>query len=224
MQMTESRLRSAGSFVASEHTLVIMTTEETLVSGETADQILGTWPEEPTEIAEDMIDKYGQPDEILSSKLLWRNTGPWKRTELYRDGVPHNFPKEHTDYLEQTIDYRAPPETYDELAEFDGSVYPNRTSGELSAKCDKEAMNFLAINLANEIIVGKRSVEEARNDYALTAMKFMMGASPDYTQEFQFELPAGDQRDPDEAIVTDQMKEEIETESEHPSDAAAKGE
>jgi hypothetical protein len=27
---------------------------------------------------------------------------------LYRDEVPHNFPKPHTDVLEQFIDYRVP--------------------------------------------------------------------------------------------------------------------
>jgi hypothetical protein len=70
-------------------------------------------------------------------------------------------------------------------------------------------MNFLAINLAHDIVTGEKSVDEARQDYAITAMKAMMGGSPDYTEEFQFELPSGDQRDPDETIVTDAMREEV---------------
>jgi hypothetical protein len=53
-----------------------------------------------------------------------------ERTELFRDGVPHEFPKEHTDYLEQFIDYHVPPEAADELTTYDGSVMIERTKGE----------------------------------------------------------------------------------------------
>ncbi|MEX2153654.1 MAG: hypothetical protein WD825_09970 [Gemmatimonadaceae bacterium] len=58
--------------------------------------------------------------------------------------MPHSFPKPHTDLLEQFIDYRVPVDKYDELAAYDGSVIVERTKGEISARCDKEAMNFLA--------------------------------------------------------------------------------
>lgn len=186
-----------------------MAPTDTPVDQQTIDDIVAEWPEEPSEIAEQMIETYGLPDEAAPSELLWYNTGPWKRTELYRDGVPHNFPKEHNDYLEQVIDYGAPPEKYDELAQFDGSVYPDRTNGELAAKCDKESMNFLALNLAHDIITDDKTVDEAREAYARTAVKAMMGADPDYTTDFQFANPAGDQRDPDETIVTEAMKEEV---------------
>ena len=68
----------------------------------------------------------------------------------------------HPDLLEQFIDYQAPPEMYDELAVYDGSVIVERTKGEISARCDKEEMNFLAINLANDVAIGERTPDEAR--------------------------------------------------------------
>lgn len=40
------------------------------------------------------------------------------RTIVYRDEVPHNFPKPHTDLLEQFIDYQVPPDKTDELARY----------------------------------------------------------------------------------------------------------
>ena len=43
------------------------------------------------------------------------------------------------------------------LAAYDGSVVVNRTNGEYQPRCDLEAANFLALNLAHEIILGKRS-------------------------------------------------------------------
>ena len=70
-------------------------------------------------------------------------------------------------------------------------------------------MNFLAINLARDIAHREISVDDARERYATTAIKHMMGAEPEYTRDFQFPLPEGDQRDPDETIVTDALKEEV---------------
>lgn len=186
-----------------------MATVDAPPSEETIDDILATWPDEPTEIARTMIDQYGPPDEGAPSELLWRAPGPWKRAELYRDGVPHQFPKEHTDYLAQVIDYHVPPEKADALARFDGSVYVDRTNGELAAKCDSEAANTLAINLAHDIVTDARSVEEAREMYAETMVRVEMDAEPDYATELQFDLAEDRQRDPDESIVTDELKRRV---------------
>ena len=46
-----------------------------------------------------------------------------------------------------------PPEVLD-LARFDGSVIVERTRGEIGARCDKEEMNYLALNLAHDIVTG----------------------------------------------------------------------
>jgi hypothetical protein len=188
-----------------------MATTQTPLDQATVEEILADWPEEPTEIAENVIERYGRPDEAAPSELCWYDNGPWKRTEMYRDGVPHNFPKKHTDYLKQVVNYPVPAETVDDVTTFDGSVYVDRTNGEMAAKCDKEPMNVLALNLAHDIVTGDRTVEEARQDYAVTALEQMMGGSPDYAQSLEFGYPADNEetRDPDESVVTDAMKAEV---------------
>jgi hypothetical protein len=158
------------------------------------------WPQTPRKVADTMIAKYGLPDEATRSMLVWNGNGPWKRSILYRDEVPHHFPMEHTDVLEQFIDYRAPLERYDELAAYDGSVIVERTKGEISARCDKEAMNFLALNLANEIANGTKTVEEARRTYAAAAMDFMQGRSSPDVEGFRFNVRAGGTADPDSPL------------------------
>jgi len=50
--------------------------------------------------------------------------------------IPHDFPKPHMDMLLQSIDYPVPPDKFDELAAYDGSVIAERTKGELAARCD----------------------------------------------------------------------------------------
>ncbi len=173
----------------------------TPMSQQTVDEIITAWPEVSNEVAQTVMEKYGPPHEATASLLIWHNNGPWKRTILNRDPVPHDFPMPHPDLLEMVIDYQVPPDTFDDLAQYDGSVIVERTKGEISARCDKEEMNFLAINLANDIVEGKRSVEEARQFYAETAMAFKEGQSDPYVEGFVFDVPEGETADPDEPAM-----------------------
>ena len=169
-------------------------------------ELIRDWPEKPQEVAKKTIETYGQPDEATPSMLVWYNNGPWKRTIVSREEVPHSFPKPHTDILEQFIDYRVPPEKFDELALYDGSVISERTKGEISARCDKEEMNYLALNLAHDIITDKLSVEEARKMYAETAAAAMQGKMHPYVQGLQFNIAKGDTADPDKPAMGAVMK------------------
>ena len=171
------------------------------VAMEVVDQIVSAWPDVPREVAQTVMEAYGPPQEATPSRLIWFDNAPWKRTILYRDVVQHDFPIPHPDLLEQFIDYQAPLEMYDELAVYDGSVIVERTKGEISARCDKEEMNFLAINLANDVAIGERTPDEARQFYAETAMAFMEGTSDPYVEGFVFEVPEGGTADPDEPAM-----------------------
>ena len=171
------------------------------------EQILSGWGETPQKVAHRTIDEYGPPNEATPSRLIWFNNGPWKRTIVYRDEVPHNFPKPHTDLLEQFIDYKVPPEKFSELAAYDGSVVPERTKGELSARCDMEEMNFLALNLAHDIVTGARTVDDARREYAEQATAFMLKREAPYTEGLRFEVPRGVTADKDHPKMGPMMKE-----------------
>jgi hypothetical protein len=160
----------------------------TNISTHEAKNFISNWPAKPQEVANTMIDKYGPPDEVTSAMLVWNNKGPWKRTILFKEEVPHDFPKPHTDLLQQFIDYKTPVDKFDDLAQYDGSVIVERTKGEISARCDKEEMNFLALNLANDVATGKKTVEEARQYYAKAAMAFMKGEKDPYTQGLKFNV------------------------------------
>jgi hypothetical protein len=154
------------------------------------------WPKESREAAMTVAQKYGPPKETGEDMLVWGAAGPWKRTIVFKEPVQHDFPMPHKDVLEQFIDYRVPPEKFSELAAYDGSVIAERTKGELSARCDKEELNMLALNLANDIVQGRRSVEDARAYYARAAMDFKQGKMDPYTQSLQFRT-SGKAGDPD---------------------------
>ncbi|MDZ4817794.1 MAG: hypothetical protein SGJ20_02355 [Planctomycetota bacterium] len=162
-----------------------------------ADSTIASWPKVPKEVAMKTIQKYGQPNEVTPTMLMWHDNGPWKHTIIFREEVQHDFPVAHTDVMQQFIAYKAPLDKYDDMAMYDGSVVVERTNGMISARCDKEEANFLAINLANDVATGKRSVDEARKFYAETVTKLMAGEKPPYTQALQFNVSTAATADPD---------------------------
>jgi len=167
--------------------------------------ILEDWAPMPKKSAHQTIDKYGPPNEAIASRLIWYNNGPWKRTIVYRDEVLHNFPAPHTDVIEQFIDYSVPPEKFGELAEFDGSVIVERTKGEVSARCDMEAANILALNLMHDIVTGKCGAKKAREIYSEVTGAFVLNRPAPYAEKLQFDVPSGDTADADKTPTAGPM-------------------
>lgn len=153
------------------------------------EQMVSGWPEKSRMAAMDMMRSYGPPQEVTPSMLMWMNNGPWKWTKVSRETIPHNFPMPHPDLLEQAIDYQVPLGRYDDLARYDGSVIAERTKGQLSARCDKEGANFLAINLANEVATGRRTPEDARRMYGEQIKMMKAGQMTPYTSGLMFTPP-----------------------------------
>lgn len=164
-------------------------------------EAISEWEDKQHEEAVKTMDKYGVPEIVDERRLIWYDSGPWKRTEMKRDAVPHRFPVEHPDFFEQFIDYGVPTTSVDELTEYDGSVMFERTTGEMSARCHTEWANFLAINLAHDLITGEETVKTARESYAEIVEQRMAGEEHEYTQGLQFERPQFQQRDPDIEII-----------------------
>ncbi|MBA4121719.1 MAG: hypothetical protein H0X72_04555 [Acidobacteria bacterium] len=169
-----------------------------MVDKATVEQIITGWKPTPQEVARTVIAKYGMPQEATAERLVWHNNGPWKRTELVNEEIPHSFPKQHPDMLKQTISYQVPTDKFDDLAEYDGSVIVERTKGEISARCDKEEANFLALNLADDIVKGKKSVKDARKFYAESVLEMK---NPEYMKGFLFQVSNTELGDADKAVM-----------------------
>ena len=167
------------------------------VDRDRVEQMITSWPQHSKMAAMEMMQKYGPPNEATATHLMWWNNGPWKWTKVSSMEIPHEFPMHHPDLLQQAVDYRVPPDMFEDLAMYDGSVICERTKGEISARCDKEGANFLALNLANEIVTGKRSVNDARTEYA-RQIKAMMAKQPaPLTERLMFQPMKGNSADPD---------------------------
>lgn len=162
-------------------------------------QHLAGWPKLSMAVASDLITQYGLPKESNDRELIWYDNGPWKRTVLHREEVQHNFPLPHKDVLEQTVNYRVPPDKVADLIKYDGSLVIDRTRGELTAHCDNEQANILTLNIANDIVTDNRNVEQALAYHAQVVRGVQIGENEAYPYKLRFNpRPATATTDPSE--------------------------
>lgn len=151
-----------------------------------ANQTLASWPPGQQLAGQEMMAKYGMPQEVTSERLVWRNAGPYKRITLTKEMFPHDFPLPHMDYLEHTISYKVPNDKTDDVHAFDASMSIYPVGGELSARCDLESNNVLTLNLANQVATGKKTVAEARKEFGEAVVQRTLGNNPPITSALQF--------------------------------------
>jgi|GEM_PF-1389596 len=146
------------------------------------------WPSVARATARALIAKYGPPDAYGPNALVWHRNGPWNRTVIYGRATTYpRFDKEQ-EILKQVIVYRVPVEKEDALHRFDRRLQINPTTGELSFQSARESTNFLALNLADEIVRGERTVAQARRFFRYTEQLALSGKSSKYTDGFLFRV------------------------------------
>jgi len=176
-----------------------------------ATQLIQDWPEPARESAQLVIDTYGEPSEATGTQLTWYDAGPWKRVVAQRAFWEHRFPAPHTDSVETFLDYQVPVAKVSDLAAFDGSVMVERTTGEVSARCHDEQANSLALNLMHDIVAGDKTVQEARDYYALEFLDARRKRPTPYMDGLRFQTSTGPATDPDVAVLTEeQLRQAVE--------------
>ena len=168
---------------------------------------ISSWPEASKMAVDEITAKYGKPDGVTAEELFWLEKGIWKKICVTKMESKHSFPIEHTDMMQTTINYDVPEDKMDDLGKFDGSVTFDRTQGTMSARCDKEGNNFLALNLAHDIVTGKKTVVSARKAYGDIVKLKMKGGNPLYMAKLTF-TPKLNTADPDKN-TTGLTKEEV---------------
>jgi hypothetical protein len=119
------------------------------------------------------------------------------------DAMKHKSRGEHE--TEHGARYTVPLSEVDAITRYDGSCLVDRTAGEAGARCDSEAANLITLNLMDEIVGGRKSVEEAREVYAENIAAYTMGRPAPYAEQFQFAVPQGGTEDPDESMMAGAM-------------------
>jgi len=149
--------------------------------------VVGIWPAPQRAAARALIDKYGRPAQFDSNALAWFNNGIWKRTIVYRRG-PIAGPNRDKQFLSQSVGYIVPADKIAALKKFDKRLEVSQTAGEMTFTSDREATNLLALNLADEIVTGRRTVASARAFFMRTTVLAAAGKSSPYRRDLRFDV------------------------------------
>lgn len=169
------------------------------ITHERVNRFIQDWPDTAKSAAHTMVAKYGLPQEITPTRLVWEDNRPFRSTIVHREEITHNFPFPHADVLEQVVKYRVPVGKSEKLQRFDGSLVYDRTKGELTSHCDREETNIIALNLADEVVRGLRNVDNARKEFARVAQEYRAGNAHNITNTLMFN-PGSETGDADMSI------------------------
>lgn len=180
------------------------------------DKMTEMWPDASKLAIKNLTSKYGLPSTVTEEMVVWGANGAFKRSIVYKEEVTHSFPSQHSDILQQTVDYRVPLDKVASLAKFDGSLVIDRTKGELSARNANEEMNILSLNLADKVVRGEMTAEQARREYSKNAEVLAAGSTNNMLTTLNFSSQ-GNTSDPDTMMQSQEpsqskMKKTIESE------------
>ena len=167
-------------------------------SVQTPEMVIKTWPAHVRVTALAMISKYGEPGFSSKDALVWYNNSPWQKTVVYRKARPRSGGTRDQACLEQTVGYEVPDDKVAALKLFDGRIKIDRTNGELSSRSASESLNFLALNLADDIVSYRRSVKGARDFYRHAVRLSQSGKHSMYLDGLLFEVHNGRRPDPED--------------------------
>lgn len=126
--------------------------------------VIGFWANPSALEARRLIDEYGPPDEVYSSKLVWRGRGAWARTAVW-DLPPQYVDESEKTVVEQTVLYPLGKDEIASLQSFSSNIVASRSEGTLGVRTNDEQVAYLTLNLADEIVKGEKSVDQAKVDY-----------------------------------------------------------
>lgn len=154
-------------------------------------QHLVAWPLVSARAALNVARKYGLPDNIGTTEIVWHSAGPWKSITVHRIGSPMKFPLLHRQILTQTIDWSVPQKKVDALQKFYPAIDVHQKAGTVSVTSQIEGANFAALNLAHEIVIGQLTVSEARNRFQQIMGNVVSGNIPPIALHLQFQHGSG---------------------------------
>lgn len=137
------------------------------------------WPERSRSLALLLLERYGTPDQTTAEALTWREKTPWKRCIVYKD--------ESRAPLAQAVSYYVPRNRIESVEALDNGIGVDTYNNELTAQNDRESLNFLVLNLADEVARDIRTPEEARRFIRASVRLAAAGKTSRYMKGLLFE-------------------------------------
>lgn len=152
-----------------------------------AQERISKWGELPRGLAAGLLEKYGEPDEMTPGWLTWRRRGIFLWMTVYSgEGFPRRW-----GLLEQSVAYPLSKPGQADVAALRLGVDYDPSVGTLTVSAESEEAAFLALNVAHDVLQGRRVPAEAREFYRKTMDLSLSGKSSPYTSGLLFKPPRG---------------------------------
>jgi hypothetical protein len=150
-----------------------------------AEAAIGGWWSASARVARLMVERYDVPDEVRSGYLVWNGNGHWRRT-VVRNVTPPYGPPVELGVLEQTILCPLTPGQAVDLEAYDLKLDYDPGTRELTARSDREEVNFLRLNLADDVVNRRMLPEQAKHLHSRILELENSGKSSPYLQALRF--------------------------------------
>lgn len=134
------------------------------------------------EYAEKMIKAFGEPNEVTDTSLMWRNIESFKETVIKDESVPHDFPKNHRDYVYSSMHIEVPEELMNVLAHVTGSIIVDGLKHEVTGRCGTLWANAVTLGFVQDLVDKKISnnPEKAKKEYGKRILSGKKSALPEW--------------------------------------------
>jgi len=155
---------------------------------EVAEATVSHWSDVSRLSARRLIEEYGVPDEVHADSLVWNNNGPWQRTVVsnVRPMTPDDPVTQ--DVVSQTVKYAMNRGQSLDVLRFDDHVGFDPATRQLSSTSDREAHNYLRLNLADDVAHGRLRPDQARDSYASIVKFEQAGKTSPYLLGLRFSV------------------------------------
>lgn len=154
-----------------------------------ASKVIDRWEGPSASAGRALLERYGVPDDVTPNQVTWDRRGAWKRTVVWNQAPVYRVPTDLA-VMEQTVDYRLDLMQTVKLLAFSDGLVIDLAHGELSSRAGNEGINYLTLNLADEIVRGVKTVPQAQAAYTRTLALTAAGKSSPYVEKLLFR--AGD--------------------------------
>ncbi len=140
------------------------------------------WPEGSRLAAARLTERYGAPDQTAADRLRWLHRGPFNEIVVYRD---EDFTR-RSGVVEQSVSFDTPVGRWRDLTALGAGVVYDPVGRMLVASAESVEVNILGLNVAVDVIRGRRGVEDAKSFYRKTLELSASGKSSRYLRRLLF--------------------------------------
>lgn len=132
----------------------------------------------------ELIDKYGDPDVIDSSKggvAIWKKNTLhsrghcWERVEIHDEQIPHNLPGPHVDFMYTWYKLNVPKNKITDVRALSDSITYDPLKKLIRARCHFSGANTATLLLAKLIANNKITIDEAKKAYGPYILSTLKG-------------------------------------------------